>query len=70
MVDTKTSTPASSTSLRALLPRIFSKAQPVGAVDTLVKTVRAAPPEDRPRRDRACVHRRGACARRATPDER
>ena len=45
MVDTKTSTPASSTSLRALLPRIFSKTQPVGAVDTLIKTVRTHHPK-------------------------
>jgi guanosine-3',5'-bis(diphosphate) 3'-pyrophosphohydrolase len=34
-----------SASLRALLPRIFSKAQPTGAVDRLIKTVRAHHPK-------------------------
>lgn len=35
----------SSASLRALLPRIFSKAQPTGAVDRLIKTVRSHHPK-------------------------
>lgn len=34
-----------SASLRALLPRIFSKAQPTGAVDRLIKTARAHHPK-------------------------
>jgi GTP pyrophosphokinase len=41
---TETTTP-SSASLRRLVPRIFSRAQPVGAVDTLLKTVRTHHPK-------------------------
>jgi len=35
----------STASLRALLPRLFSKAQPTGAVDRLIKTVRSHHPK-------------------------
>ncbi|MCU1583632.1 MAG: bifunctional (p)ppGpp synthetase/guanosine-3,5-bis(diphosphate) 3-pyrophosphohydrolase [Microbacteriaceae bacterium] len=54
MADTTTSNPATSStgvppagsaSLRTLLPRIFSKAQPVGAVDRLIKTARMHHPK-------------------------
>jgi len=41
---TETTTP-SSASLRRLVPRIFSRAQPAGAVDTLIKTVRLHHPK-------------------------
>jgi GTP pyrophosphokinase len=41
---TDTTTP-SSASLRRLVPRIFSRAQPAGAVDTLIKTVRLHHPK-------------------------
>ena len=41
---TETTTP-SAASLRRLVPRIFSRAQPVGAVDTLLKTVRTHHPK-------------------------
>ncbi|MDQ1587034.1 MAG: diphosphokinase / guanosine-3,5-bis(diphosphate) 3-diphosphatase, partial [Microbacteriaceae bacterium] len=42
MVDTTTPQTAS---LRRLVPRIFSRAQPAGAVDTLLRTVRAHHPK-------------------------
>ena len=42
MTDTTTPSPAS---LRRLVPRIFSRAQPAGAVDTLIKTVRTHHPK-------------------------
>ncbi|MCU1442043.1 MAG: bifunctional (p)ppGpp synthetase/guanosine-3,5-bis(diphosphate) 3-pyrophosphohydrolase [Cryobacterium sp.] len=42
MTETTTPSPAS---LRRLVPRIFSRAQPVGAVDTLLKTVRMHHPK-------------------------
>ncbi|MDQ1598157.1 MAG: diphosphokinase / guanosine-3,5-bis(diphosphate) 3-diphosphatase [Microbacteriaceae bacterium] len=54
MADTTTSNPATSStgvppggsaSLRTLLPRIFSKTQPVGAVDRLIKTARMHHPK-------------------------
>ena len=32
-------------SLRSLLPRLFSRAQPAGAVDTLIRTVRSHHPK-------------------------
>ena len=35
-----TTTTSSTAALRRLVPRIFSRAQPSGAVDTLVRTVR------------------------------
>jgi guanosine-3',5'-bis(diphosphate) 3'-pyrophosphohydrolase len=41
---TETTTP-STASLRRLVPRIFSRAQPAGAVDTLLKTVRTHHPK-------------------------
>ncbi|WP_022885158.1 RelA/SpoT family protein [Glaciibacter superstes] len=41
---TETTTP-SAASLRRLVPRIFSRAQPAGAVDTLIKTVRVHHPK-------------------------
>ena len=41
---TETTTPTTA-SLRTLLPRLFSKAQPVGAVDRLVKTARTHHPK-------------------------
>ena len=40
-----TETTQSTASLRTLLPRIFSRAQPTGAVDRLIKTVRAHHPK-------------------------
>src|SRR3954469_2944218 len=42
MVDTTTS---QSASLRRLVPRIFSRAQPTGAMDTLIRTVRMHHPK-------------------------
>ncbi len=56
-----TETASGSTSLRTLLPRIFSKAQPVGAVDALLKTVRL----HNPRADLAIVERAYAVAEKA-----
>ncbi|MBX3092355.1 MAG: bifunctional (p)ppGpp synthetase/guanosine-3',5'-bis(diphosphate) 3'-pyrophosphohydrolase [Cryobacterium sp.] len=51
----------SGSSRRALLPRIFSKAQPIGAVDRLIKTVRA----QHPKSDIALVERAYRAAERA-----
>ncbi len=48
-------------SLRTLLPRIFSRAQPAGAVDRLVKTVRL----HNPKADTALVERAYAAAEKA-----
>ncbi|MCU1557261.1 MAG: pyrophosphokinae [Microbacteriaceae bacterium] len=46
MTETTTPSPAPGTaSLRTLLPRIFSKAQPTGAVDRLIKTARLHHPK-------------------------
>ncbi len=42
---TDPSSHSTSTSLRRLVPRIFSKGSPPGAVDALIKTVRAAHPK-------------------------
>lgn len=42
---TETSSHSTSTSLRRLVPRIFSKGSPPGAVDALIKTVRASHPK-------------------------
>jgi GTP diphosphokinase / guanosine-3',5'-bis(diphosphate) 3'-diphosphatase len=58
MVDTTTSQTAS---LRRLVPRIFSRAQPAGAVDTLVKTVRA----NHPKADLSVIERAYSVAERA-----
>ena len=57
---TDTTTP-SSASLRRLVPRIFSRAQPVGAVDTLIKTVRL----HHPKVDLSIIERAYAIAERA-----
>jgi len=52
---------ASIASRRALLPRLFSRAQPTGAVDRLLKTVRA----HHPKADIALIERAYAAAERA-----
>jgi guanosine-3',5'-bis(diphosphate) 3'-pyrophosphohydrolase len=57
---TETTTP-STTSLRALIPRIFSRAQPAGAVDRLIKTVRL----HHPKADTALLERAYATAEQA-----
>ncbi|HWU45875.1 MAG TPA: bifunctional (p)ppGpp synthetase/guanosine-3',5'-bis(diphosphate) 3'-pyrophosphohydrolase [Humibacter sp.] len=58
MVDTTTS---QSASLRRLVPRIFSRAQPAGAVDTLMRTVRT----HHPKADLSIVERAYTVAERA-----
>jgi len=57
---TETTTPSAS-SLRALIPRIFSRAQPAGAVDRLIKTVRL----HHPKADFALIERAYATAEQA-----
>ncbi|MCU1535611.1 MAG: pyrophosphokinae [Glaciihabitans sp.] len=57
---TETTTP-SSASLRTLIPRIFSRAQPAGAVDRLIKTVRL----HHPKSDIALIERAYAAAEKA-----
>ena len=57
---TETTTPSTST-LRALIPRIFSRAQPAGAVDRLIKTVRL----HHPKADFALIERAYAVAEEA-----
>ncbi|HEY4269576.1 MAG TPA: bifunctional (p)ppGpp synthetase/guanosine-3',5'-bis(diphosphate) 3'-pyrophosphohydrolase [Galbitalea sp.] len=57
MTELTTSTP----SRRALIPRIFSRAQPSGAVDLLIKTVRL----HHPKADTALIERAYATAERA-----
>ena len=54
-------TPATPAMLRALLPRIFSRAQPTGAVDRLVKTVRM----HQPKTDVGIIERAYSAAERA-----
>jgi GTP pyrophosphokinase len=54
-------TTQSTASLRSLLPRLFSRAQPVGAVDRLIKTVRT----HHPKADIALIERAYAAAERA-----
>ena len=54
-------TTSSTASLRRLVPRIFSKAQPVGAVDTLLRTVRM----HHPKADIALVERAYSVAEKA-----
>lgn len=54
-------TQQSAASLRALLPRIFSRAQPVGALETLLRTVRA----QHPKADLALIERAYHAAERA-----
>ncbi|TFD09202.1 bifunctional (p)ppGpp synthetase/guanosine-3',5'-bis(diphosphate) 3'-pyrophosphohydrolase [Cryobacterium sp. TMT1-66-1] len=58
MTDTTTPTPAS---LRRLVPRIFSRAQPAGAVDRLIKTVRL----NHPKVDLSIIERAYTAAERA-----
>ncbi|MFJ8893915.1 RelA/SpoT family protein [Leifsonia sp. NPDC102414] len=58
MVDTSTPQAAS---LRRLVPRIFSRAQPAGAVDTLIRTVRL----HHPKADLSLIERAYAVAERA-----
>ncbi len=57
---TDTTTP-SAASLRRLVPRIFSRAQPAGAVDTLIKTVRL----HHPKADLSIIERAYTIAERA-----
>lgn len=52
---------ASTATLRTILPRLFSRAQPTGAVDRLLKTVRA----HHPKADVALIERAYAAAERA-----
>jgi guanosine-3',5'-bis(diphosphate) 3'-pyrophosphohydrolase len=56
-----TETQQNSSSLRAILPRLFSRAQPVGAVDRLLKTVRT----HHPKADIALIERAYAAAAKA-----
>ncbi|MBG6054281.1 GTP pyrophosphokinase [Salinibacterium sp. CAN_S4] len=56
-----TETTQNTASLRTLLPRIFSRAQPTGAVDRLIKTVRA----HHPKADIALLERAYAAAEKA-----
>jgi GTP pyrophosphokinase len=56
-----TETQQSTSSLRAILPRLFSRAQPVGAVDRLLKTVRT----HHPKADVAIIERAYAAADKA-----
>ncbi|HEU0205253.1 MAG TPA: bifunctional (p)ppGpp synthetase/guanosine-3',5'-bis(diphosphate) 3'-pyrophosphohydrolase [Pseudolysinimonas sp.] len=56
-----TETQQSTSSLRAILPRLFSRAQPVGAVDRLIKTVRT----HHPKADVALIERAYAAAEKA-----
>ena len=56
-----TETQQSTSSLRAILPRLFSRAQPVGAVDRLLKTVRT----HHPKADVALIERAYAAAEKA-----
>jgi GTP pyrophosphokinase len=58
MTDTTTPSPAS---LRRLVPRIFSRAQPAGAVDRLIKTVRS----NHPKVDLSVIERAYTAAERA-----
>jgi len=63
MADTTTSQTAS---LRRLVPRIFSRAQPAGAVDTLVKTVRM----HHPKADLSVIERAYSVAERAHANQK
>jgi GTP diphosphokinase / guanosine-3',5'-bis(diphosphate) 3'-diphosphatase len=60
-VPTPPPNPPSTSALRALIPRIFSRAQPSGAVDLLIKTVRL----HHPKADTALIERAYATAERA-----
>ena len=57
---TETSTTSTAT-LRRLVPRLFSRAQPAGAVDTLIRTVRA----NHPKADLTILERAYAAAEKA-----
>jgi GTP diphosphokinase / guanosine-3',5'-bis(diphosphate) 3'-diphosphatase len=61
MTEITTSTPPTTPSRRALIPRIFSRAQSSGAVDLLIKTVRL----HHPKADIALIERAYATAERA-----
>ena len=56
-----TETAQTAASFRSLLPRLFSRAQPVGAVDTLIRTVRT----HHPKADIALIERAYAAAEKA-----
>lgn len=58
---TETQAPVTQSALRALLPRLFSRAQSTGAVDTLIRTVRS----HHPKADVALVERAYSTAERA-----
>ncbi|MGV3711350.1 RelA/SpoT family protein [Pseudolysinimonas sp.] len=58
---TETQAPGSTASLRTILPRLFSRAQPAGAVDRLLRTVRT----HHPKADVALIERAYAAAERA-----
>ncbi len=60
-VTTSTPAPPAAPSRRTLIPRIFSRAQPSGAVDLLIKTVRL----HHPKSDTALIERAYATAERA-----
>src|SRR3954466_11462968 len=60
-----TETTQSTASLRTLLPRIFSRAQPAGAVDRLIKTVRT----HHPKADVALIERAYVAAEKAHPGQ-
>jgi GTP diphosphokinase / guanosine-3',5'-bis(diphosphate) 3'-diphosphatase len=60
-VTTSASAPTPAPSRRALIPRIFSRAQPSGAVDLLIKTVKV----HHPKADTALIERAYATAERA-----
>ncbi|MBC7592075.1 MAG: bifunctional (p)ppGpp synthetase/guanosine-3',5'-bis(diphosphate) 3'-pyrophosphohydrolase [Salinibacterium sp.] len=61
-----TETTQNTATLRTLLPRIFSRAQPVGAVDRLIKTVRA----HHPKADIALLERAYATAEKAHREQK
>ena len=56
-----TETTQTAASFRSLLPRLFSRAQPAGAVDRLIRTVRT----HHPKADIALIERAYAAAERA-----
>ena len=58
---TETQSPATTSSLRTILPRLFSRAQPTGAVDQLIRTVKA----HHPKADLALIERAYQAADRA-----
>lgn len=58
---TETQAPGTTASLRTILPRLFSRAQPTGAVDSLLKTVRT----HHPKADVALIERAYSAAEKA-----